>query len=34
MVEVGLDGFGDEGEDAPGLLPTGFDDRQDRFHGS
>jgi hypothetical protein len=32
VVEVGLHRFSDEGEDAPGLLATGFDDGEDRLH--
>jgi hypothetical protein len=32
MGDVGLNGFGDEGKDAPGLLPAGFDDGQYRLH--
>jgi hypothetical protein len=30
--EVLLNGFSDEGEDAPALLPAGFDDCQDGYH--
>ena len=29
---MGLDCFCDEGEDALRLLPTGFDDSEDRLH--
>ena len=31
MGEVGLDRFGDEGEDIAGLLPARFHDGEDRF---
>lgn len=31
MVEVGLDRFGDEGEDVARLLSARLDDREDRF---
>jgi hypothetical protein len=30
--DVGLNGFGDEGQDASGLLSAGLDDSQDGFH--
>lgn len=32
MVEVGVDGGGDEGEDIDGSLAAGFDDGQHGFH--